>query len=300
MEKYRYLPFLNGRYEVAAGFKQLLPDQKIFEIDVNYSSYLQQKQNQRTESLTKYYPQHFLTTDEQFVVSEAMLKKMALEYPNFFHYKNARFQNKLISKNFEHLEIKIAHENPENYRDLFDAACSQVQEDCAIWKLSEFGGTLAAIHLCFPNHWAAAEKINNKFNHIHSPVANFQKLAKAAPALEKQICSKGPLVRFAWGIATDNELNHHPENKFKGRDFDEKNPTLFVRVERQTTTPFPEHNLSLFTIKTYFLNCATDLNSLELKALFDAIESMDEAAQAYKGITHSRILILNWLKTLII
>src|SRR5690606_12959336 len=140
------------------------------------------------------------------------------------------------------------------YRDLFDALASQVQEDLSVWKRDTTttmpdpqAGTgefprewMAAIHLCYANHWGAEEKIGRTFNHVHKPVAGFQKLAQAAPGLVEMMVSKGPFVRFAWGVATDRELNHHPKNEFQGRQFDPAKPELQLRIERQTLTSFPE------------------------------------------------------------
>jgi hypothetical protein len=106
---------------------------------------------------------------------------------------------------------------------------------------------------------------------------------------------KGPFVRFAWGVATDAELNHHPRNEFKGREFDPQNPELYLRIERQTITSFPFAGGALFTIRTYLLNCATEISPTERTALVSAIESMTPESLAYKGLERTREEIVRWL-----
>jgi hypothetical protein len=50
-------------------------------------------------------------------------------------------------------------------------------------------------------------------------------------------------------------LNRHPAIvDRKDRGFDGKN--LFMRVERQTMTPFKDLGLFFFTVKTYFYDCS--------------------------------------------
>jgi hypothetical protein len=187
-----------------------------------------------------------------------------------------------------------------------------VQEDLSVWKRDpeakmhdEIAGQtdapkewMAAIHLCYPNHWGAEEKIGNAFNHVHRPVAAFGKLAKAAPGLVEMMTFKGPFTRFAWGVATDTELNHHPKNGFQGRQFDPANPGLFLRIERQTLSSFADVGASLFTIRTYFLDGAKDLTGPERDALIRAIDSMSPESLVYKGMTKTKEPIKAWLRQL--
>jgi hypothetical protein len=186
------------------------------------------------------------------------------------------------------------------YRDSLDALASQVQEDLAIWQRDPGSGEewLAAAHLCFPNHWAAEEKVGRDFNAVHAPVADFGRLARAAPALVAGMIEKGPFVRFAWGVATDADLDHHPRLSPAGRAFDPLQPRLYARVERQTLTPFPEAQGALFTIRTYFLDAASELSHEERLALASAISSMSDAALEYKGLARTRGTVLSWLRAL--
>jgi hypothetical protein len=74
------------------------------------------------------------------------------------------------------------------------------------------------------------------------------------------VVQKGPFTRFAWGISTDNRLNHHPvpreginADAWHGRKpLDDRSP-IYIRSERQNLIGFPEVEAFLFTIRTYFM-----------------------------------------------
>jgi hypothetical protein len=130
-----------------------------------------------------------------------------------------------------------------------------------------------------------------------------QMLRHYRPMLEA-IVKKGSFQRFAWGVATDTQLNHHPTpppnvslDTWHGRSFDEQNPELYVRVERQTLTGFQEENAILFTIRTYFLD-VKKLEKTHILALYQAIKGMSEQSQIYKGVKEKKEKILNWLEKL--
>jgi dimethylamine monooxygenase subunit A len=193
---------------------------------------------------------------------------------------------------------------------LFDALCCQVQEDVAVVQMreGEHRDFLTAIHLCSPNHWSPAEKIGNAFHKIHEPVPNMERVTQHySKMLSNIVATKGPYTRFAWGIATDNRLNHHPEppsgvdsNKWHGRQHETDEQPYYVRTERQNLVGFPEINAFMFTIRTYFYPIETlsqdekkalvsALNSMqdEKKALVSALNSMSPEALVYKGLTNN-------------
>ena len=107
------------------------------------------------------------------------------------------------------------------------------------------------------------------------------------------------LVRFAWGLGTDDLLNHHPQRDAvkAGRCFDPRHPRAFVRVERQTMWGFPKVGAALFTIRTSFVDCAVlkRSNPPMRDALIAAIESMPPASIQYKGLTSWKESLLDWL-----
>src|SRR5690606_24022878 len=126
---------------------------------------------------------------------------------------------------------------------------------------------------------------------VHEPVPGMEKVIQHYPKLLANIVNtKGPYTRFAWGIATDTRLNHHPEppsgvniSDWQGRNIEKDHP-LFVRTERQNLIGFPEVNAFLFTIRTYFYDTAL-LAPAEKQALVTALDSMTEKTLEYKGLT---------------
>jgi hypothetical protein len=187
------------------------------------------------------------------------------------------------------------------YRDALDALASQIQEDLAIMQIMPTGHRLAAVHLCFPNHWAAQEKIGRDFATIHAPVAGMERLRERGSELvQLMIGARQGLVRFAWGISWDDQLNHHPQpppGMARFDRFDPSQPRAFVRVERQTIWGFGECNAALFTIRTYLLDCAGIRKIAgERESLISAVESMSPASLAYKGLSESKDDFLKWMK----
>ncbi len=176
------------------------------------------------------------------------------------------------------------------YLSLFDALCCQVQEDIAVCQLQDDKDWLAAVHLCAPNHWAAADKIGRPFNKVHAPVPGMEKTMPHYFKMLQSVIQKGPFTRFAWGIATDDRLNHHPDpppgimqEDWQGRRIDEA-AQLYIRTERQNLLGFPDCNAFLFTIRTYFYE-VDKLENNEKTALWSAVRSMSPEALAYKGLT---------------
>jgi hypothetical protein len=316
----RYFPLAHGKYEVAAGLRPLgtdygngEADRKVFQFDSEFPRYRRTKELARADRLEKYYPP-FADLDEKAYVAVVsfIVNSLTKEWPEYFRLKSENARNILecvltserivFDADFRLISAGAVTGAPTPpYRDLFDALASQVQEDLSIWKRAkrteETREWLGAIHLCYPNHWAAEDKIGRAFNQVHMPVAGFQKLAKGAPALVDMMIEKGPFVRFAWGVATDRELNHHPANAFQGRQFDAAKPELDLRIERQTLTSFADAEASLFTIRTFFLDCAKDLSPEERNAFDRAIDSMSPESLQYKGMTRTKESIQAWIRS---
>jgi len=264
MRPARYFPIESGRYEVKPGlfkfgtdFGNGDADRQVFQRDDEFPGYHAAKMAARQERLSKYYQTH--------------------DYRPATAARVARFMDMGAT-------------------DL-DALACKVQEDLAVIQRDGDRHWLAAIHLCFPNHWAAEDKIGRTFAEIHEPVAGIEAINRQADKLVDVIIrATDGLVRFVWGIATDTELNHHP-SKPRGRQFDPTNPRAFLRIERQTIWGFPEVEASLFTIHTYFEDLAK-LESDKRVKVVSGIESMTPASIEYKGLTQSRDALLAWLKSL--
>lgn len=290
----RYLPFIGGVYSTAPGLKltakEPLPqDRFIFQVDDRYQTYLQNKQACRREDIHKYYLEFEPLMATMRTVNEYIVAKLVEEYPDHFIRSGTALLNKLTNREIQVGEDWLATDNTD-YLSLFDALCNQVQEDVAVFQLTRHADYLAAIHLCAPNHWSPGEKIGKPFDQIHEPVAGMdQTMRHYRKILESIVYKQGPFTRFAWGLGSDERLNHHPqpppgedESKWQGR-FLSENASAYLRVERQNLVGFPEVNAFLFTIRTYFYG-VDSLSADEQQQLWQAVQSMTPESLKYKGL----------------
>jgi hypothetical protein len=148
-----------------------------------------------------------------------------------------------------------------------------------VFQIEKDKDWLAAIHLCSPNHWNPQDKVGRPFPEIHTPVPAMERTVKQYKPMLESVISKGPFARYAWGIDTDNKLNHHPLGP--NQRSIEGGSEYYIRMERQHLVGLPEVNAFLFTIRTYFYDVAK-LNAEERTALASAIRSMTPASLKYK------------------
>jgi hypothetical protein len=221
------------------------------------------------------------------------VQQLQKEHPTHFDYDETGDHCILINLQSRELiqwDKATMQLSKKNYVSLFDALCSQVQEDLAVCQLQDTRDWLATIHLCAPNHWAAEDKIGKPFDAVHAPVPGMEKTMPHYFKMLQSVIHKGPFTRYAWGISTDNRLNHHPvappginQQAWQGRKINEASQ-LFIRTERQNLVGFPQVNAFLFTIRTYFYEVGL-LEDHEKTALWSAVRSMSPDALAYKGLT---------------
>jgi heme-dependent oxidative N-demethylase alpha subunit-like protein len=298
----KYLPFIEGGYSVAPG---LIPMQKafhqqdklVFQIDDLYNDCINNKLDCRKENIHKYFCQHELKNETAAKVNRYIVAQLFSEHPSLVELHNAgddfHFFNKATKEELRWNTDWVSISG-NKYLSLFDALCSQLQEDFAICQLDNNKDCMAAIHLCAPNHWAASDKIGRSFDIVHAPVPGMEKNMKHYFKMLETVINKGPYTRFAWGISTDNRLNHHPQpppgvdlNYWHGRATNENGTELFVRVERQNLIGFPEVNAFLFTIHTYFY-AVDELNKGEKFSLLNAVKSMSPQSLQYKGLSDKK------------
>lgn len=267
-----YRPWAAGKFLITAGLKPLQGD--VFPATPDRDVYLANKARARAEDLAKYYPMPVGLSDDELAAAVAMLRS--------------------------HTTPEATMPSPPS-RDALDEFASGVPEDLALWKRHEGREWMAAIHLCAPNHWAATEKVGRDFPTIHAPVPRMAALNKAAPSLFQQILQQGPMERMAWGVATDDRLNHHPAPptgvdpaNWHGRRFDPAQPRLWARIERQTLLPVPGHDVVIFTIRTEFVNLG-DVNVDDRKLIAQCLQGMPDDVLAYKGLAHDRAEVTAWL-----
>jgi hypothetical protein len=294
----KYLPFLTGVYTTAPGLIPLSKheydaDKLIFQTDGFYGGYLDNKAFCRRENINKYYSEHNASIETTRVVNNYIVQQLQKEHPGYFDYDETGDHCILINLQSRELiqwDKATMQLSKKNYVSLFDALCSQVQEDLAVCQLQDTRDWLATIHLCAPNHWAAEDKIGKPFDAVHAPVPGMEKTMPHYFKMLQSVIHKGPFTRYAWGISTDNRLNHHPvappginQQAWQGRKINEASQ-LFIRTERQNLVGFPQVNAFLFTIRTYFYEFGL-LEDHEKTALWSAVRSMSPEALAYKGLT---------------
>ena len=294
----RYLPFIDGKYSTAPGLfstdkAEHAKDRLIFQIDENYHEYIGNKSSCRKENIHKYYCEKDLYPETAVMVNRYVAHQLVKEHGGIFSLKKMNGHYLFLNnKTGEQLQwgddwSKVAN---SHYLSLFDALCSQAQEDFAICQLQHDKDWMATIHLCSPNHWAAAEKTGRPFDAVHALVPGMEKTIQHYPKMLHSAVHKGPFTRFAWGLSTDTRLNHHPVPPtgvdpvyWHGRKIGEGGYEIFVRVERQGLVGFPEANAFFFAIRTYFYPVDA-LNAEEKKAICTAVETMSDESLKYKGL----------------
>ena len=293
----KYLPFLIGKYSTEPGLQMLAKaeqpeDRLVFQIDENYRRFFENKLKCREENIGKYYLECDLQQKTCMAIDKFLINRLLQEHSSQFVWiEDGVLKNQLTDESIE-FDKDFQLVKSKNYGSVFDALCSQVQEDLAVVQLTDDSEYLAAIHLCSPNHWSPADKIGRPFAAIHEPVAGMEKTLKNyRPMLDSIVRSPQIFTRFAWGIATDDRLNHHPEppkgissEEWNGRQVQYKNQNFFLRVERQNLIGFKEQNAFLFTIRTFFYPIHS-LSTEEKRTLWTAVSTMPEASLDYKGLT---------------
>ncbi len=317
-----YYPYQKGQYDVAPGFFPLSKsfgngewDQRLFQIGPDFPLYRAQFERNRSLEPASKYVCLAKSTDHAAVGSivKFLATKLAEEYPLQIKLKEIGADEFSLENDFtgEVIIFFISRNTVKvvrggfNYESGWDAIGAQLPEDMAIWKMNPDGSEeMEALHLSAPNYWAAEDKVGRSFAVVHAPVAHMEKITPWAVQLLDGILKKGPYVRFAWGVGTDNRLNHHPEpapnvdsSEWHGRSFDPNQPKLYARVERQVLWGFPELGRAIFTIRTYFQDVAElkKTNPEAVKGLIQAIESMSPQSLVYKGLKDHKENVLRWL-----
>ena len=296
-----YLPFLSGRYEVKAGLFKLghefgngPADNNVFQIDSSWIRYREQKLLARNKDLNRYVCRGQIRNDAEKHLVKYLCEQYAREYPEYFQVaikNNSISINCALSRETLHLDSEYAliacdGNIPPVYSSSLDALACQVQEDLAFMDNGS-RSRLCWLHLCFPNHWSAQDKIGKDFVAIHEPVPEMEQINARAQALMASLAEQGPYVRFAWGLSGDPELDCHPIQT-GDRNFSENGP-LYIRVERQVIVPMMGHGF-LFAIRTYMVDSST-LSKDDIRKLHCALQNMSTASKLYKGIAgHERAI----------
>ena len=311
------LPYVPTEYSVKPGLKKL-EEEPHFIIDEWYPDYRNEKLDARCEDLEKYYIEKpaktGLRAKEQQSTHDALMKTITLwmaetlakkykkisfrsEKENYVFHNDYSNESVWVDENLNVIQIIKSPDNPYSkrfsdkfpqppYKNLFDAVCSQIQEDVCIMRNDE----LVANHVCLPSWWCPAEKMGMSMGEIHADVPGMEKTAYEH--IWNACLHKGPYLRYNWTLTDTPILNQHPSKNI-GKNFDRG--TLFLRIERQVLQGFPDVGGVLFLIHTYVGEVRT-LEKENKKILADIIENMSEDELKYKGLTNNKknvILCIN-------
>lgn len=298
-----YAPFISGTYDThTPGLRhfQLDPanrDQALIQMDAEFPLYYQSKQLCRQEDLDAYYLEFQLPSDTLRCVNALLIQQLCLSYPNFFERTTEQLLYCHLSGETLEFDSEYQLRKHPTYVSLFDALASQVQEDIAIWQLSESEDYLAALHVCFPNGWAPAEKIGRSFAEIHTSVPDMERQRNQYLPMLKGLIQKPAFVRFIWDLRTDSILNHLPARPLFDA-FNLDHPQLYVRLERQVLHGLPTCHAVLFMIRTYHYPVQS-LSLVELQGIDQALAGMSPDLLAYKHLSADYDAIRLYLQGLI-
>lgn len=324
----RYDPIDKPVYEVGPGLKPLGSDlghgafdQKHFQIDDLFATSRENKIACLKENPRKYHLVSECTAEIEQTFALFMIQRLPQEYPEHFTLNRneirLQLQCHLTKETIEltpegsfrqfHSQDELLLKSQIQIKTAMDAFALQVQEDFALCRQTEDRDFLCALHVCAPSHWSPAQKIGQSFFQVHAPVPGIEKLNRSANQMVQAMIQKGPFVRFVWSFVTDQRLNHHPEaapgwdqQEWKGRHFQiDSHPPFYLRIERQTTVGFPQHQFALFTIRISFWGGdEIRANKDRQKNLLGAIHSMSAASRQYKGIESCFQELVDWLEAL--
>jgi len=276
----RYVPFINGRYEVKPGLSRFGTDfgngdadSLVFQIDNEFPQYRLAKQEALANDRDQYVAMHDLPSDVMRHVVQFVTDRLVDEHPQWFALRSNALHCRLTGS-----ILDLAADNALNQ------IAMQVQEDLTI--MCQRGGNhwLAWTHVCLPSHWSPAQKIGMSFAQIHQPVAGMAPMNQKQDAyMQQMIDAEQGLVRFVWGLQRDDGLNQHPGKGIPR--IDHNHPPKYVRVERQTLWGFPQVDAALFTIRPYLLNFQSICSTPELASpLAAALAGMTAEQLEYKGL----------------
>ena len=172
-------------------------------------------------------------------------------------------------------------------------ACS---DDLVVLRRRGPGEAVAELlAVAFPSGWPPRLRAGATLLELHAPVADGERLQRAAPALTEALLTKGPLRQHVWGLDPSGRLDHDPSAPDVATEPVPTDPSRWwLRVERQSSVPLPALGRALFTIRPYLVPL-TSLDTGQRAVLAAAVSSMSPQALAYKGITELAPDLVAWL-----
>jgi dimethylamine monooxygenase subunit A len=303
-----YFPLRHGRYDVAPGLTKLAKDHgagtadaQLFQLDDTFVRFRAAKAKSRGRSFERCVLAHNLDLDVEAAVGAFIAERLSTEHRQHFSLDQTELGT-LLHCNLTGETLRF---NPRmrlaehgQYASALDALAMQVQEDIAVVSTDPHGEHwLSFAHICLPNGWAPEEKIGRSFAAVHEPVAGMADMNRRGDEFVKvMVGATDGLVRFAWGVTFDDDLNHHPRSPRP--PFDPQHPRAFLRVERQTIRGLPSVGASLFTIRTYLYDLDTLRHDPATRdPLVAALRTMPAESLAYKGIAPHQAALVRWLES---
>jgi hypothetical protein len=149
--------------------------------------------------------------------------------------------------------------------------------------------------VAFPSGWPPRRRAGATLLDLHAPVADGQRLQRAAPALSEALLTKGPLRQHVWGLDPDGRLDRDPSAPDAPSGPAPGDPAQWwLRVERQTSVPLPALGRALFMIRPHLVPLPA-LAPEQRIVLANAVASMSDEARRYKGITEVADDLVAWL-----
>jgi len=295
----QYRPWQKGYYDVSPNLKPLgadfgngSADAHFAQLDSDFDRYRKNRLEAYAEDRSKYWATTELPENLLQTTYDALATRLANDHPDHFAYDGQTFQSNLTNEKIRFgpdQSLKTGN-LPTAIDHPLEALVWQIQADFALVHRAEDGSDrIVSILVTAPSHWRPRDKLGLSFFQSHQVVPGFDKINAQAAKMVDAMISKGPFIRFVWGIDSDDRLNHHPDpppnqdpQRWKGRNFESGD--LYVRYERQTLLGIPEADASIFLIHAKTLPAKT-LSQEDRAQLKSAVESMSPEALAYKGFS---------------
>ena len=231
------LPYIPTEYSVKPGIKKL-GDEKHFIIDELLPVYKNEKQDARAENLSEYYLERGECKKWGFSeiqqanqknlmknISFWMAEQLSKEYKHISFFSEDDyyvFDNEITSETVyvdEDLQVMQVTKSPictcakqcsgckyptPTYVNLFDAICSQIQEDVCVMQHDR----LVSAHVCLPSWWSPREKMMMSMAEMHQNVPGMS--TTAYEHIWNACLHKGPYIRYNWTLTSSPVLNQHP------------------------------------------------------------------------------------------
>ena len=285
-----YFPVSRRPFEFSPGLRKLDINNKkdlreqLFQFDSQWFDYQQQKLHALNQNFSRYCCQHELQESTRRAAEGFLISQLLDNYSNLFSIHHNGTKPQLLN-HLSHESLQLESRQPSQFfpsETLLDSLCRQLQEDVSIIQFYGESDYIAYLHLCFPNHWAAEEKIGQSFIKSHMTVPGMEKINRQATPLMQSFISGSPMERFTWGITTDSILDKHPSNlrqRLHGRSLSD----FYLRIERQVLIGLPKVQAVIFLIRSYHRPLA-DLTTDEQQHLAYSINTMPDAIRRYKGL----------------